>query len=450
MNTLSEDLLASVISWTQRADLLNVRAISSSSRDAVRLAIKSHGECRSQDFFDKKYVPKQDAVVPTEMSPEKAAALGRVFGGGCRRFMVIGALEDTTKVRVKHVGRPRPQLMLEAIRAFHEANIPPGLEELLIWNLDLPDDLILDLCRANPRLVELNLNPGNGQIYPLARNVAEAIGLACPSLKRIQLPTQETCEAEDFAMYFPKMPVLRFGWRDYGSGWSGHYVPSEFGRIEESAERCVEANVCDFEDCAVKPALVECLLRTSLPSRVTVLVFQPSRVSASTLLALATACPKLQQLHLPKVFESEMPTSEDDFEYGSLAFYTSLSQARPAITTLELGWFEPAEFEFVCQNFPLETLLLSHNFIDFASTTIVDIILASPCRDSLTCIEMTHMCATEVLRLVTALETLKDFHYNEHLDPDEGEGNGELVLEYDSEIWDQCCKIMKNRGGTFG
>jgi hypothetical protein len=46
--------------------------------------------------------------------------------------------------------------------------------------------------------------------------------------------------------------------------------------------------------------------------------------------------------------------------------------------------------------------------MEFESTAVVDVLLASPIRDTLTHVELTHMSATQVLRLVTSMENLKD------------------------------------------
>ena len=330
------------------------------------------------------------------MSVEKAAALGRVFGGGCKKVDVTGA-DDWSE--------DKNTMMLEAACVFQKAISPRSLENLTISSLVMPDAWILEMCRANPRLACLTLYP-HGRT-PLDRIILAEIGRACPLLNEISLPRAGMCEAEAFAMHFPNIPVLRFGWVARGSNVNGQYVPKAFDRIAESAERCLKAEECDFENCVVEPELVECLLRTSLPSRMTCLKFDWNATLASTVLALVAACPKLQDLHLPRTFYD--PSDPDERELASPSFYRTLFRTRPTITTLELGFFfETSGLEAVCQNFPLKTLILGHNHMEFESTAVVDVLLASPIRDTLTHIELTHMSATQVLRLVTSMENLKD------------------------------------------
>ena len=330
------------------------------------------------------------------MSVEKAAALGRVFGGGCKKVTVSGA-DDWSE--------DKNTMMLEAACVFQKAIGPRSLEDLTIDSLVMPDAWILEMCRANPRLVCLTLYP-HGRT-PFDGNILAEIGRACPLLNEISLPKGGMCEAEAFAMHFPNIPVLRFGWVARGSNVNGQYVPKAFDRIAESAERCLKAEECDFENCVVEPELVECLLRTSLPSRMTCLKFDWNATLASTVLALVAACPKLQDLHLPRTFYD--PSDPDERELASPSFYRTLFRTRPTITTLELGFFfETSGLEAVCQNFPLKTLILCHNHMEFESTAVVDVLLASPIRDTLTHVELTHMSATQVLRLVTSMENLKD------------------------------------------
>ena len=401
MDSLSQDLLANVIGWTSvthwnRKTLLPIRAVSSAAREAVQLAARQHPHCReiwlNAGTF---YNHKTKKIEPAKMSVEKAAALGRVFGGGCKKLTV--SAEDWSE--------DKNTMMLEAACVFQKAISPRSLESLTISSLVMPDAWILEMCRANPRLVWLTLYP-HGRT-PLDRNLVAEIGRVCPLLNEVSLPRAGMCEAEAFAMHFPNIPVLRFGWVARGSNVNGQYVPKAFDRIAESAERCLKAEECDFENCVVEPELVECLLRTSLPSRMTCLKFDWNATLASTVLALVAACPKLQDLHLPRTFYD--PSDPDERELASPSFYRTLFRTRPTITTLELGFFfETSGLEAVCQNFPLKTLILGHNHMEFESTAVVDVLLASPIRDTLTHIELTHTSATQVLRLVTSMENLKD------------------------------------------
>ena len=460
MDRLSEDQIAVIGGWLRRSELLVVRSLSSAGRGAVQLAFRCPGRCPEITLeFDRYLVKgKKTTPVPTRMSVEGAAALGRVFGGGCEKLEVSGSW---------NVSEARKTMMLEAVRTFQKANSPRSLDTLRIFGLVMPDALILEMCRANPRLVSLDLDPHG--VTSLNRNLLAEIGRACPLLNDISLPRAGMCEAEAFAMHFPNIPVLRFGWYDPHSNSGGiytPYAPSAFDRIAESAER-VKAEVCDFDDCVVKPELVECLLRTSFPSRVTCLKFAWNATLASTLLALVAACPKLQDLRLPRIFFNPSNPNASEGEIASPSFYRTLFRTRPTITTLELGFFnETSGLEAVCQNFPLKTLILGHNHMDFESTAVVDVILASPCRDTLTNVELTYMSATQVLRLVTTMENLKDaripayfcmrardgraqVHYNGWRDPSHETDPDADLLDWGTTAYDRLGEIMRSRGGEF-
>jgi len=300
------------------------------------------------------------------------------------------------------------------------------------------------MCRNCPRLVYLCL-PG----VVVSRSLAVRISLACPLLEKVyfKIGDPPISEAEDFAMEFPKLKILRFGNRSYDS----MYIPSKLEMIEESAARCLGADMLDFEQCIVVPALADCLLRTSLPSRVTWLCFEESEISQSTILAFATAFQKLRTIYLPAVFA--VPFSDDSLSHmafyesagGSPAFYQSLWSARPTITALSLPGVDATTLELVCRLFPLESLTILHHNMEFGSTTLVDIILASPCRGTLKDMRVAGTGVSEALRLVTTMGNLKSFSYNEWGDPSR---DSEAEQEFD-EICSRIEKIIVGRGGEF-
>ena len=65
-------------------------------------------------------------------------------------------------------------VLLEAFRTFHETITPPGLKELHISSgVIMPDDMLLEICNANPRMVTLSIDG------PLPRSVLASVGTAC-------------------------------------------------------------------------------------------------------------------------------------------------------------------------------------------------------------------------------------------------------------------------------
>ena len=438
MDALSTDLLATVCAWARRNDLLLIRVLYSGGREAVQVAVRSHSSCRRQDLgnYDAEWMRRRQPCEHVEtISVEGAAALGRVFGGGCRHLHVTRYVvtEEATAI------------LLEAVCAYiHELSFPPGFEELNILKLDIPDEMLLEICRGSPRLASLTLS------YTPPPETCRALGEACPELAEVRFPSAQfqggggspcACgtisQAEDFAWHFPKIKLLRFGVHDDAIDTLGtRYVPLAFDRIEESAERCAEADACDFGECVVELALVDCLLRTTLPSRVTWLYFHNAVVSESVLIKLVAACPNLERLILPATF------SGGD---GSPAFYNSLFRARPTLLELELGWVDEIDLKVILRS-SLKSLDMSYqDAFPFRSTALVDIILASPCCETLEHITISRLCQTEVLRLITGMVNLTYCCYNSWNDGDERESEGP---EYDK-LSAQMEEIMERRGGSY-
>ena len=433
MDSLSEDCLAIICGWLDREELLVVRALSRAGRGAVQLAVKTHKSCEYRPFSNTSETLHRRNF--SAMSVPKAAAVGRVLGGGCRTLYFSYRSEQEPQ------SDPHDKF-LEAFYTFVPFTSPPGLQNLQIGDPEMRDDQLLEMCRNCPRLVYLCL-PG----VVVSRSLAARISLACPLLESVYFKTGDPpiSEAEDFAMEFPKLKILRFGNRSD----SGMYIPSKLEMIEESAARCLGADMLDFEQCIVVPALADCLLRTSLPSRVTRLFLEESAISRSTILVFATAFQKLRTIYLPEVFAVPFD-SEDHVAFyesagGSPAFYQSLWNARPTITALSLSGVDATTLELVCRLFPLESLTVLHHNMEFGSTTLVDIILASPCRGTLKDMRIAGTGFSEALRLVTTMGNLKSFSYYDWGDPSR---DSEAEQEFD-EICSRIRKIIVGRGGEF-
>ena len=150
MDSLSEDALSIICGWLSRNELLVVRALSRAGRGAVQLAVRSHSECRACSLSE-----LGTGTDKSGMSVGKAAALGRVFGGGCRRLHIFlwkkeGDTSEDTKT-----------MLLEATRAFHETIAPPGLGGAPYQSRHAGKDASRDLWRE----------PADGRaIYQLQRS----------------------------------------------------------------------------------------------------------------------------------------------------------------------------------------------------------------------------------------------------------------------------------------
>ena len=250
-------------------------------------------------------------------------------------------------------------------------------------------------------------------------------------------------------MHFPRLETLRFGVPGKGTQ-SNRYIPAEIPLIEASVARCVQATRCDFDECVVTPALAECVLRSSLPSRVTYLNLYCSQVTSKTVLAFAASFQNLTSLLLPPTFALPFDSDSDsDSDARALAdpdFYNSLWSARPTITEMDVSYVDGADLEVVCRLFPLKNLNIMHHAFESGSTALVDTILASPCRDTLVEVGLSFTSASELLRLVTTVNNLKNLVYNDMGESDDLPDEPDTDRE---EISARIDHIMASRGGTF-
>ena len=89
---------------------------------------------------------------------------------------------------------------------------------------------------------------------------------------------------------------------------------------------------------------------------------------------------------------------------GESAFYRSLVQARPEIVRLDLGFdntLDNEDLRIICLGLPLEHLELS--WADNLTDRAIDIILESPCAETLRSMEISHapqFSYEDVLRLL--------------------------------------------------
>ena len=357
---IPEDTLADIASWLPKKNLLALRAVSGLGRDAVATAVRAHPAHQVMKPRLKKGATNFSSPGYPDYMPARAIdAIGRVFGPTYRELWVYSAPGD----------------MLTACTAF-AANTHGALETIEI-RADLSVEALLQICKTSPRLTKLRVRSYN----PLPRDppnqpadyysaFASSVALLCPLLSDVDFPSGTRSSSrspmETWAKHFSKLKKLSLS-----TGYVEH-VPSAFDQIEAAATQCVEATVCDLNACIVHPNLVECLLRTSLSTRLTRLSLSETTILPKTLIDAARGFVCLRELHLP-----------DDFDEGR-RFYKSLAQARPEITRLYCGYGNTADdacLRLICKRFRLETLVIVA--MDSLTEDAVPMILETPCRQSL-------------------------------------------------------------------
>ena len=117
---------------------------------------------------------------------------------------------------------------------------------------------------------------------------------------------------------------------------------------------------------------------------------------------------------------------------GESAFYRSLVQARPAIVRLGLGFdgmLDDEDLRIICHGLRLEFLELP--WADNLTDRAIDIVLESPCADTLRSIDIgyDHQFSSEdVLRLVRGCTELAQLEWeNDDLDRDVDGANVDAV-----------------------
>jgi len=369
------ETLAHAAAWSSLSDLLALRAVSVAGRDAVKLAVPCHSKCRS--IFTPGTKCSDSLKGDGSSRPTKIEALGRVFGSGCE-YLVTEVSDGMG--------------METALRSF-VASTKRRLIIIHIADVSMSAYSVRQICKSSPLLEGLSILRGPTE---LADDCAKEIGRACPLLKIVTLPRSGQSPAESWAMHFPKLRHLNF-FRDRDERF---YEPTNYTQIEESAKRCLEATY-RFPDCVVKPALAACLLRTPLPSRVSKLEFSMEcQIAPSTILTLARGLHELVDLHLPWFFEH------------TPAFYDALFEARPEITKLkiEVELMDDASFARACQFRLIRLQFEQWSQNPGLSEAYVDMILASPCRQTLEWLHFEYFIvdANQLHRLVCGCPSLHD------------------------------------------
>ena len=426
LSRLPHDTLVLACSWSTRKDLLAIRGSSSAGRDAVRRAVIGHEDCKL--FWAKRQSPWLVNVGATScgdpvQSAKSIEAFARVFGGGCRELLIhAGESED----------------VMAALQSISVA-ANPSLDDLVLTNSAMSLDMLLDMCSASPRLKRIHAANNLPQIASVpVLEIATRITAVCPMLTHVYLPEHETLSpVETWCMHFPHLKMLRFG--RVLTRPSTIHTPTEFRKIEESAARCLHATEADFNNCVVLPPLVECLLQTPLSSRLTTLKLGPSaQIHPDSVLECARGFIGLRELELPTRFDG-----------GGLAFYDSLTRARPELTSFDFGQRNPADdacVKLLCERCCLQSMCL----YDMPSLTpsVVDSVLASPTSQTLQKVQIYFVNAlapAAVLRLVVGCTSLRDVRWEKNHYP-----QNQSVRQWDTDEHLIAARgILTSRGGTL-
>lgn len=430
--SLPQDALVLIASWVKRKDLLALRGASAAGRDAVRGAVVGHEGLTpplkySIGTFFEGYTPPPTTLFGFQkfLDPRKVEAVGRVLGGGCKSLNIIPGSDD----------------LIAAYRSFI-VNAQHGLVDIHVRHV-FPLHLLAELCGLTRNLrqlifTSLGPNPWNYTESELV-DFAAQLGPACPFLENFHLPNLVICPAEMFNKHFSKREVVEFG--GDGINW---YTPTRFDRIEESIAAC-ETNDLGFEGrVVVEPELIECLLRTSLADRLESLHFGETRIEESTILEAARGFRNLRSLRLP--FENTYP----------LAFHESLANIRPELIDFDFGICSYADDEvvrLVCARYSLKVIHLDE--MSNVTPAFVDIILASPCSETLTALDVVYLDSEDslwepdpallvfdILRLVIGCPNLVRVETHMHGNPRTSE-HAVSLIKHIRQI------IEKNRGGKF-
>lgn len=312
----------------------------------------------------------------------------------------------------------------------------PSLDDLLLYNTSVPLDMLLDMCRASPRLKRIHaINLPQIASVPVLE-IATRVSAVCPMLTEVHLPEHETLSpVETWCMHFPHLKRLRFG---RVLSRSTTHTPTEFRNIEESAVRCLDATEADLNFCVVLPPLVECLLRTPLSSRLTKLKLGPvTQINPDLVLECARGFTALRHLELPSGFDG-----------GGLAFYDSLTRARPELTSFDFGQRNPADdacVKLLCERCCLKFM---HLYVMPSLTpSVVDSVLASPTSQTLQKLEtyfVNALAPAAVLRLVVGCASLRDVWWGNN-----STRNHSVRLRDTDEHLIAARGILTSRGGTL-
>ena len=351
--------------------LLALRCASRSCYDAVLRAAEQHKGKNHYSFGSRS-------------SAQSIAAMGRVFGSACQK-LTFGGLrsEECVSALQKFVTSTKGQL-----RYLYWAS---GGECLCSMSA------LLEMCRASPLLTDLRVHGSPGSIISAANldDFASAVSIACPLLETVWLQRPRS-PAEDYQRHFPRIECLNFMRAGSASAfrWDG---------VEAMLRACVHATEVDLTSETVSPRLVDLILAAPAARRLERLDLCEAEVSPELILRLAGGLETLSDLQFPLEFD------------GGHAFYSSLVQARPSIAKLGLGLSNELDddaLRIICDGLRLEHLELT--CVQNLTNRAINIILESPCAETLRSIEICHahqFSSEDVLRLVRGCPELAELSW---------------------------------------
>ena len=261
------------------------------------------------------------------------------------------------------------------------------------------------MCRRCPLLTCLNVErrPSHQCIITAANldDFASAAGSACPLLESVWLPCSQSA-AEGYQWYFPRIKCLSFCGL-YDIGRDNAAGPVRWDKIELTLQTCVHATEVELSDETVSPRLVDLILAAPGAGRIKGLDFNEATISPELILRLAGGLEALSDLQFPHNFDA------------GRAFYSSLVQARPSIAKLGLGLdneLDDDALRIICDGLRLEHLELT--CVQNLTNRAINIILESPCAETLRSIEICHahqFSSEDVLRLVRGCPELAELSW---------------------------------------
>ena len=376
LDDLPVELLAHVALFTNKLiqkynpnidlrELLALRCASRSCKDAVRLAAKQHRAVRSFSF--------------ARSSAQKIAAIGRVFGIGCRDLKLFGVRSDECVSALQ-------DFVTSTNGQLRKLSCYGGSTDHHPSFITVPEPVLLEMCCACPLLETLYLFNAPDSITANLDDFASAVGRACPLIHTVWIPCSLS-PAEGYQWYFPRLQCLTFNCRKSAAG------PIRWDKIELTLRTCVHATEVELNDETVSPRLVDLILAAPVASRLKTLDLSNTTViSPELILRFARGLEMLTDLQLPNYFR------------GESAFYRSLVQARPAIVRLGLGFdnmLDEGDLRIICYGLRLEFLELS--WADNLTDRAIGVIVASPCAETLREVDVSfapQFSSEGVLRLV--------------------------------------------------
>ena len=373
LDALPVELLAHVALFTNKGnhwngglrELLALRCVSRSCKDAVRRAARQHEAVTHLAFHGS--------------SAEKIAAMGRVFGIGCRELHFHGIRSDECAIALRDfVTSTNGQLRKLSCYLGETRSYPNSIM--------VPEPVLLEMCRACPLLESLHLFHPHDRFTASVDDFASAVGSACPLLESVSFPCSRS-PAEDYQWHFPRLQCLTFNHRKMATG------PIRWDKIELTLRTCVHATEVELDDQNVLPRLVDLILAAPVASRLKSLDLSgDTDISPESILRFAGGLGALSDLRLPNYFN------------GESAFYRSLVQARPTIVRLDLGFgnmLDDEDLRIICHGLPLEILDLVS--VENLTDRAIDVILESPCAQTLRSLDVSfapYFSSRDVLRLV--------------------------------------------------